>query len=123
MPKEKKTEIGIGNIPMAKGKEVTMKEISTQNNFEVLSTPDEQVPSSLEEGELPQFQVQREENKATSETFQGYSIDGLSPTYAEMAKKKKTMANSGSFEDESFEKSSKKGWKSHKIVREEEAEG
>ena len=32
------------------------------------------------------------------------------------------MANSGSSEDESIEKSSKKGWKSHKTVREEEAE-
>ena len=61
-----KTEIGTSSIPMPKENEVTMKEISTQNIFKVLGTPDEKVPSSLEEGELPQFQDQREENKATT---------------------------------------------------------
>ena len=39
-----------------------------------------------------------------------------------MAKKRKPMANSGSSEDESIERSSKKGQKSHKTVREEEVE-
>ena len=30
-----------------------MKEIITQNNFDVLSNPEEQVPSVLKEGEAP----------------------------------------------------------------------
>ena len=34
----------------------TMKELSSQNNFEVLSIPKEQVLSVLEEGEVPQSQ-------------------------------------------------------------------
>ena len=99
-----------------------MKEITTQNNFEVLSIPEEQVPSTLEQGELPQSQDQsREENKEISKTNQGSLDDGLSPTYAEM-EKRKPMANSGSSDEESIERSSIKGRKSHKTIREEEAE-
>ena len=42
----------------------TMNEVTTQNNFDVLSIPKEQ-PSVLEEGEVTQAQDQpREENKA-----------------------------------------------------------
>ena len=33
-----------------------MKEITNQKKFEVLSIPEEQVPSILEEGEVPQSQ-------------------------------------------------------------------
>ena len=46
--------MGLGSDPKLKENEVAMKEITTQNNFEVLSIPEEQVPSTLEEGELPQ---------------------------------------------------------------------
>ena len=60
-----------------------MKDISTQNNFEILSIPKEQVPSSLEEGELPQSQDHiQEENKELTKSNQDSPIDGHSPTYA-----------------------------------------
>ena len=36
----------------------TIKEITTQNNFDVLSNLEEQVPIVLEEGEVPQSQDQ-----------------------------------------------------------------
>ena len=65
-----------------------MKEITTQNNFEVLSIPEEQVPSILEEGEVPLFQDHtQEENKELVESNQGSPADGHSPIYAEMEKK------------------------------------
>ena len=35
-----------------------MKVITSQNNFEVLSIPDDQVTSVLEEGEVPQLALQ-----------------------------------------------------------------
>ena len=50
--------MGSGSNPKPKENATTMKEITTQNNFEVLSIPEEQVLSALEEGELPQSQVQ-----------------------------------------------------------------
>ena len=66
-----------------------MKKISTQNNFEVLSILEEQMPLTLEEGEIPQSQDQSwEENKEISETNQGSPAASLSPTYVEMAKKR-----------------------------------
>ena len=37
---------------------VAMQEITTQIFFDVLSNPEEQVPSVLEEGEVPQSQDQ-----------------------------------------------------------------
>ena len=41
-----------------------MKEITTQNNFKIQSISEEQVPSILEEGEVPQYQDPiLEENK------------------------------------------------------------
>ena len=49
-------------------------------------------------------------------------MEGHSPTYAEMAKKKKTIDNSGSSDEDPLGKSSKKGRKSLKMVREEEVE-
>ena len=66
-----------------------MKEITTQNNYEVMSIPEEQVPSILEEGEVPQSQDQtQEENKKLAESNQGSLDDGNSPKYAEMEKKR-----------------------------------
>ena len=60
-----------------------MKELMTQNIFEVLSIPEEQSLSALEEGEVPQTQIQ------TSEEVSGpvgpelnTPVEGHSPTYA-----------------------------------------
>ena len=65
-----------------------MKEISSQNNFEVLSIPEEQVLSVLEEGDVPQSQNQAsEEVNFLVELDLGTPADGHSPTYAEMEKK------------------------------------
>ena len=51
----------------------------------------------LEKGEVPKYQDQiREENKESAESNLGTSADGYSPTYVEMAKKKKPMDNYGS---------------------------
>ena len=100
-----------------------MKEPSTQNNFEVLSIPEEQVLTILEEGEVPQSQFQtNEEVKGPAKTDLNIPVEGHSPTFAEMAKKKKPIDNSGSFEEDPLERSSKKGRKSQKTVREEEVE-
>ena len=56
-----------------------------------MSILEEQVPSILEEGEVPQYQDQiREENKELAESNQGSPTDGHSPTYAKMEKKKET---------------------------------
>ena len=53
-----------------------MKEITTQNNFVVLSNPKEQVPSVLEEGEVPQSQDHiQEENKESTESNIGSLAD------------------------------------------------
>ena len=49
-------------------------------------------------------------------------MEGHSPTYVEMAKKKKPIDNYGSSKEDPSEKSSKKGRKSQKTVREEEVE-
>ena len=99
-----------------------MKEISSQNNFEVLSSPEEQVLSVLEEGEILQPQNQtREEVKDIAEPDHGTPTYGHSPTYAEMAKKKKPMDNSGLSDEDPLERYSKKGHKSHKTVREEKS--
>ena len=100
-----------------------MKEITSQNNFEVLSNPEEQALPMIEEGEVQQSQdLIREENKDSTEHDLGSPIGGsISPTYAEM-EKKKPMDNSGSSEEESLERSSKKGHKHIQKVREEEDE-
>ena len=66
-----------------------MKEISSQNNFEVLSILEEQMLSVLEEGEVPQPQNQTsEEVKGPAEPNLGTPADGNSPTYTEMEKKR-----------------------------------
>ena len=117
-----------------------MKVISSQNNFEVLSIPEnkvtpvhvkiespqptlqvarDQVILVLEEGELPQPSLQAVQGQV--ESVIGITVDGSPPTYAEMAKKIKISKNSGSDED-LLEKSTKKGRKSQKNLREEEAE-
>ena len=77
----------------------------------------------LEEGEIPQSQIQTsEEVRGPTEPDLSIPVEGHSPTYAEMAKKKKPMDNSGSSDEDPFERSSKKGTKSHKTVQEEEVE-
>ena len=96
-----------------------MKESITKNNFEVLSIPEDQ---TLEEGEVPQTQIQTSEEDKGLESELNTPVEGHSPTYVEMAKKKKPMDNSGSSDEDPLGKSSKKGWKSLKTVREEEAE-
>ena len=60
-----------------------MKEPSSQNNFELLSIPEEQVLLVLEEGEVPQFQTQiSEEVKSFVEPTLNTPVEGHSPTYA-----------------------------------------
>ena len=57
--KGKRGELGIGSNPSGqKHNEIgaTMKEITTQNIFDVLSNPEELVPPVLEGGEVPQSQ-------------------------------------------------------------------
>ena len=49
-------------------------------------------------------------------------MEGHSPTYTEIAKEKKPLDNSGSSNEDPLERSSKKGRKYHKMVREEEVE-
>ena len=73
----------------------------------------------LEEGELPQSYLQAVQGQAESAI--GIHVDGSPPTYAEMAKKIKISENSGSDEDP-LEKSTKKGHKLQKTLREEEAD-
>ena len=84
-----------------------MKVISSQNNFEVLSIPEDkvtpvhveveapqpalqvardQVISVLEEGELLQSSLQAVQGQAESTI--GIHVDGSPPTYSEMEKKK-----------------------------------
>ena len=66
-----------------------MKEISPQNNFEVLSIPKEQGISVLEEGEVPQPHLHtKEEAKGMTEPDIGTPVEGNSPTYAKMVKKR-----------------------------------
>ena len=59
--------MGSGSNPTRQKKNengIAMKEITSQNNFEVLSNPEEQVLPVLEEGEVQQSQdLIREENK------------------------------------------------------------
>ena len=62
-----------------------MKESITKNNFEVLSIPEDQ---TLEEGEVPQTQIQTSEEDKGLESELNTPVEGHSPTYAEMAKKK-----------------------------------
>ena len=60
-----------------------MKELSSQNNFEVLNIPEEQVLSVLEEGEVPQPQSRTsEEDKGPVEPNLGTPTEVHSPTYA-----------------------------------------
>ena len=100
--------MGSSNNPIGlrqKENDPTMKEVTTQNIFEILSILEEQMPSILEEGEVPQYQDQiREENKELAESNQGSSADGHSPTYAEM-EKKKPVDDSGSFDEDSIKRS------------------
>ena len=70
---------------------VVLKEPMTQNSFEVLSIPEDQLLSTLEEGEVPQTQIQTsEEVRGLAEPDLNTPMEGHSPTYAEMAKKKET---------------------------------
>ena len=62
-----------------------MKESITKNNFEVLSIPEDQ---TLEEGEVPQTQIQSSEEDKGHESKLNTPVEGNSPTYAEMAKKR-----------------------------------
>ena len=65
-----------------------MKEISSQNNFKVLSIPEEQVISVLEEGEVPQPQNETiEDVKGPTKPYLSTLVEGHSSTYAEMEKK------------------------------------
>ena len=58
-----------------------MKDITSQNNFEVLRNLEEQVLPVLEEGQVQQSQDQiREENKESVESDFGTPDDGSSPT-------------------------------------------
>ena len=93
-----------------------MKESITKNNFEVLSIPEDQ---TLEEGEVPQTQIQTSEEDKGLESELNTPVEGHSPTYAEMVKKKKPIDNSGSSDEDPLGKSSKKGRKYHKTVWEE----
>ena len=65
-----------------------MKEPSTQNNFAVLSIPEEQVLSVLKEGDVPisPFQL-NEEVRSSPEPALKIPVEGHSPTYVEMEKK------------------------------------
>ena len=66
-----------------------MKEPMTQNNFEVLSIPEDQVLLVLEEGEITQSQNQTSEEVIGSvETDLTIPMEGHSPTYPDMAKKR-----------------------------------
>ena len=100
-----------------------LKELSTQNNFAVLSIPEEQVLIVLEEGEVPLSPIQSNvEVSGSVEPTINTPVEGHSPTHAEMAKKKKPIDNFGSFEEDPTERSSKKGRKYQKTIREEELE-
>ena len=118
--------MGIGSNPSGKKSRengAAMKEISSQNNFEVLSIPGDQVPLVLEEGEINQSQNQTSEEVTGSvETDLTIPKEGHSPTYLDMAKKKIPMNNSSSHDEDPLERSSKKVRKFHKMVREEEVE-
>ena len=107
--KGKREEIGLGSNSTGqrqKENKTAMKEIITQNNFEVLSIPEEQVQTILEEGEVPPSQDRiREENKELAYSNQGSPTNVHSPTYVEMAKRKKPMDNSGSSDEDSIERS------------------
>ena len=53
--------MGLGSNPIRQKQHeigVAMKEITTQNNFDVMCNLEEQVPLVLEEGEFPQYQDQ-----------------------------------------------------------------
>ena len=66
-----------------------MKEPSSQNDFEVLSIPEEQVILVLEEGEFPQFPTQTsEEFRVPTKLDLNTPMEGHSPTYLEMEKKR-----------------------------------
>ena len=63
-------------------------EIQSQNNYEVLSIPEEQVLSVLEEGEVPTPHNQLSEEAIGSVEPLSSPMEGHSPTYAEMEKKR-----------------------------------
>ena len=89
--KGQKGEMGTGSNP-SRQKSIEngaiMKEISSQNNFELLSVPEDQVPLVLEEVEFPQPQNQiREGVKQPVEPALGTHANGHSPTYADMKKR------------------------------------
>ena len=71
---------------------VALKEPSTQNNFAVLSIPEEQVLSVLEEGEIPLSPIQlNEEVRSSPEPALKIPVEGHSPTYAKMAKNRNLL--------------------------------
>ena len=65
-----------------------MTKISSQNNFEVLSIPEEQVLSVLEEGEVPTSHNQISDEAIGLVEPLNSPVEGHSPTYAEMEKKR-----------------------------------
>ena len=65
-----------------------MTELSSQNNFEVLRIPEEQVISVLEEGEVPTPHNQLSEEAIGSVEPLSSPAKGHSPTYAKMTKKR-----------------------------------
>ena len=62
-----------------------------QNNFEVLSIPEDQLLSTLEEVQVPQTQIQTSEEDKDHESEFNTPMEGRSPTYAEMATKKSNL--------------------------------
>ena len=104
---KQKGELGTSsNTSRQKEHGEVMKESITKNNFEVLSILEDQ---TLEEGEVPQTQIQTSEKDKGLESELNTPVEGHSPTYAKMAKKKKPMDNSGSSNEDPLGKSSKKG--------------
>ena len=62
---------------------VALKEPSTQNNFAVLSIPEEQVFSVIKEGEVPLSPIQlNEEVRISPEPALKIPVEGNSSTYA-----------------------------------------
>jgi hypothetical protein len=120
---------GSGAIPLAQiqgeGSSAPPRADPDNNPFEILSTPEE--PSPVLAAEEPEQQPNSTiEDKNMDETahLQAESPRGASnpPTYIEMTRKK-TPEISGSSDDETFERPSKRdGRKTHREAREAEAE-
>jgi hypothetical protein len=98
---------------------------TTNNPFEILSTPEEPslAPAAEEAGQQP-TPIVKDKSPEESSPLQVGSSGGVPspPSYAEMTRKKSPEI-SGSSKDETFERPSKRaGRKSHREAREEEAE-